>query len=139
MQPDARSYQLTSSSASLHFAFLPYQPASSQVNSLRYINARHRKDTTPSSEATWDLSDANTLKRFQGLGLARSASWSPELLEINGRENRRAMVIFSNDRIHFRVFGLDAQPRSKTSSKSDTLGRADRTEDTDGADETEMP
>ena len=58
----------------------------------------------------WDLSSFSELEgyvhqRFPSL----SHSWMPQSVEVNGRKDRRALCVISQDRLHYAMFDLDSR------------------------------
>lgn len=38
---------------------------------------------------------------------SKGASWTPAILEVNGRKGRRAVCVLASDKLHYRVYDLD--------------------------------
>ena len=99
--------------ATFYIASIPYQPAISGTDGPTYARVEHKpRSSAQKQEMTCDFSNPQVLQRFQRHAFPMKAAWAPSTLELNGREGRRAICIFSKDRSHFRVFGLDQRPEN---------------------------
>ena len=43
------------------------------------------------------------------LEFPEGVSWTPERIEVNGRNGRRAICVLAQDRFHYRVYDLDTR------------------------------
>ena len=70
------------------------------------------------------LSDPDFVSVYTWKDFPEEVSWSPEKLEVNGRNGKRAICVLAQDRFHYRVYDLD-------SSSSDQEGQAVGTKGSD--------
>jgi len=100
------------SASTSHLLFFSYRHESEFLPDIIYTTLKHGKDADsahqPSGDAYLDLSEPEELTRYIQHTFPDGPSWTPQRLEVNGRKGRRAACVVAEDRIHYRIFDVDA-------------------------------
>lgn len=100
------------SASTSHLLFFSYRHESEPLFDINYTTFRHGQDAHsthhPTGDAHLDLSDPEEMTRYVQHTFPDGPSWTPQRLEVNGRKGRRAACVVAEDRIHYRIFDVDA-------------------------------
>lgn len=100
------------SASTSHLLSFSYRHDSELLSDISYTTLKHGTDADsahqPSGDAYLDLSELEEMTRYIQHTFPDGPSWTPQRLAVNGRKGRRAACVVSEDRIHYRIFDVDA-------------------------------
>ncbi|MCJ1379769.1 hypothetical protein MMC17_002872 [Xylographa soralifera] len=93
--------------AKSHLLYIPYRKGSQSLPDMPYMPTAPEHNRTNSSDTFMDLSTHDAMKRYIQHTFPSGSSWTPEIIEVNGRKGRRAICVVAQDRMHYRIYDLD--------------------------------
>ena len=97
--------------------------ASSHLANIKYRQSNGHEGLTYANLALNNTIDEESISNNMLIDLARPSpllrhsfpkdpGWSPERMEINGRDGRRAVCVLAQDALRYRVYELDSAPNN---------------------------